>query len=171
MDDKAHIFYVKQIGREVTSKWIGACSDGHRGDIFLKFKKEVDQNKHGVHYWLVTHESSEIGQRRANKNSVFWKLEVPSYFHSLAFNLLKFSYKTILLLRMYELWPRTFFSRNHWTLLPQACIISHSTCQWGAAVHHGHLWHFADCSIFLPLLNSMIFNFALNLSIKGLMGN
>lgn len=52
---------------------------------------------------MVTHESSEIGQRRANKNSVFWKLEVPSYFHSLAFNLLKFSYKTILLLRMYEL--------------------------------------------------------------------
>lgn len=39
MDDKAHIFYAKKIGREVTSKLIGACSDGHRGDIFPAFKK------------------------------------------------------------------------------------------------------------------------------------
>lgn len=32
MDEKTHIFYTIQIGRRVTSKLIGACSDGQRGD-------------------------------------------------------------------------------------------------------------------------------------------
>lgn len=41
MDDKAHIFYVLQIGRQVTSKLIGTCSDGHRSDIFTTFIKKA----------------------------------------------------------------------------------------------------------------------------------
>lgn len=44
MDDKAHIFYVLQTGRQVTSKLIGTCSDGHRSDIFTTFIKKSGQN-------------------------------------------------------------------------------------------------------------------------------
>lgn len=40
MADKAHTFYAIQIGRQVTSKLIGACSDRHRGDIFIMFIKK-----------------------------------------------------------------------------------------------------------------------------------
>lgn len=41
MDDKAYIFEVIQIGRQVTSKLIAACSDGHRGDIFITLIKKI----------------------------------------------------------------------------------------------------------------------------------
>lgn len=43
MDDKIYMFHAI-IGRPVTSKLTGACSDGHRGDIFLIFIKNCSKH-------------------------------------------------------------------------------------------------------------------------------
>lgn len=116
-------------------------------------------------------ESSEIQMKEA-KTSFLQKVEISSQLPFLAantFNLLKFSDETILVLRICELWTRALCPRDHCALQPQACNICHSMCQWGAAaVCHVNCDILLTAPSFFPMLNSMISNFSLNFSIKGL---